>query len=79
MIHIIQEKWNEILNKMKIEYDISPAAFNAWIKPFYPHSIVDNVVYITKKVNGDEDPSAVEHLINYTAQPVPAIFSGCHF
>ncbi len=74
MINIIQEKWDEILNKMKIEYDISPAAFNAWIKPFYPHSIVDNVVYVTKKVNGDEDPSAVEHLINYTANRYQTFF-----
>lgn len=74
MISIIQEKWDEILNKMKIEYDISPAAFNAWIKPFYPHSVVDNVVYVTKKLNGDEDPSAVEHLITYTANRYQTFF-----
>lgn len=74
MISIIQEKWDEILNKMKIEYDISPAAFNAWIKPFYPHSVSDNVVYITKKLNGDEDPSAVEHLITYTANRYQTFF-----
>ena len=74
MISTIQEKWDEILNKMKIEYDISPAAFNAWIRPFYPHSVVDNVVYVTKRLNGDEDPSAVEHLINYTANRYQPFF-----
>ncbi len=74
MINIIREKWDEILNKMKIEYDISPAAFNAWINPLYPHSVVDNVVYITKKIHGDEDPSAVDHLIQYTASRYQMFF-----
>lgn len=73
-ISAIRDKWDEILEKMKIEYDISPAAFSAWIKPLYPYSVVDHTVFITKKINGDEDPSAVEHLITYTANRYQTFF-----
>ena len=41
---------------------------------FLPHSVVDNVVYVTKRLNGDEDPSAVEHLITYTANRYQTFF-----
>lgn len=33
MINIIQDKWDQILEKMKIEHEISDAAFKTWVQP----------------------------------------------
>lgn len=49
MIDQIQDKWDEILEKMKIEHDISEAAFKTWVQSLSVHSVKDNVVYITIK------------------------------
>lgn len=47
MINIIKDKWDEILEKMKIEHDISEAAFNTWVKALYVYSVRGSKVYVT--------------------------------
>ena len=32
-MNIVKEKWNEIIQKMKIEYDIYDVSFKTWILP----------------------------------------------
>ena len=49
MINIIKEKWDDILELMKIEHDISEAAFNTWVKALYVHSVRGSKVYVTIK------------------------------
>ena len=39
MLPLIKEKWNEILEQMKIENDISEVAFTTWVKYFKPYKI----------------------------------------
>lgn len=45
-MHIIQEKWEEILNMVKIEHDVSDVSFNTWLKPLEVHKVEGNVVTI---------------------------------
>lgn len=43
---IILEKWQEILDTIKIEYEISPISYKIWLKPLTVHSVADNVINV---------------------------------
>ncbi|MBR2561162.1 MAG: chromosomal replication initiator protein DnaA [Eubacterium sp.] len=45
-MHIIEEKWNEILQHIKTEHELSEVSFRTWLKPLQFHSIEDSVVTI---------------------------------
>lgn len=46
MSNVVIEKWDEILETMKKEYDISDVSFNTWLKPLKVHNITDNTLTI---------------------------------
>lgn len=46
MLELIKEKWNEILETMKKEYDISDVSFKTWILPLQVYSYENDVVKI---------------------------------
>ncbi|MCM1283384.1 MAG: chromosomal replication initiator protein DnaA [Muribaculaceae bacterium] len=43
---IVIEKWDEILNTVKEEFDISDVSFDTWIRPLQVYAIEDNILYI---------------------------------
>ena len=43
----VQEKWDEILDFFRTEYNIRDVSFNTWIKDLYVKKVEDNIVYIT--------------------------------
>jgi len=43
---IIIEKWNEILQTVKNEHELSDVSFNTWLEPLKVHSVKDNAVII---------------------------------
>ena len=45
-MNIVAEKWDEILQTVKIEYDLSNISFITWIKPLKLYSVEGNVVTI---------------------------------
>ena len=52
MLPLIKEKWNEILEQMKIENDISEVAFTTWVKYFKPYKIEGNTIVISVEKEG---------------------------
>ena len=42
----IIEKWDEILNTVKREYEISDVSFDTWIRPLEVFAIEGNTLYI---------------------------------
>ncbi len=46
MLEILQSKWNEILDYIKQEYDISDVSFDTWLLPLKVHSVQDGVITI---------------------------------
>lgn len=46
MINMIKEKWNEILENLKQEHDISDVSFKTWLLPLEIHSVDNNVIQI---------------------------------
>ncbi len=51
MYNLVVEKWEEILNFFKNEYDIANVSFNSWIKPLQIHSVEKNMVTLLFKEN----------------------------
>ncbi len=46
MIDIIKEKWNEILEFMRTEFDMQEVSYNTWLKPLKPLQYDDGKLYI---------------------------------
>ena len=47
MEKIIKEKWNDILEFMKTEYNITDVAYRTWLLPLSVHSVNDNTIIIS--------------------------------
>ena len=45
-MHVIQEKWPEILNMVRTEHDLSPIAFTTWLEPLQVYKVEGNTVTI---------------------------------
>ena len=56
-MNLIYEKWDEILEYMRTDLELSNLSFNTWIKPLKIHSLESNILRILVEVDG-----AVEYL-----------------
>lgn len=45
-MHVIQEKWPEILNMVRTEHELSPIAFTTWLEPLQIYKVEGNTVTI---------------------------------
>ena len=50
-MNIVEEKWQEIIEHLRIEHELSNVSFNTWIKPLRVYKVVDNTVFILVNVN----------------------------
>ena len=48
-MNIVEEKWDEILNHLKLEHEISDISFNTWLKPLEIYSVEDGLVTLLVK------------------------------
>lgn len=56
-MNIVEENWEQILNKMKLEYCSSNISYNTWIAPLTVYEITDDTVYILVKLR-----ASLEHI-----------------
>ena len=56
-MNIVEEKWEQILNKMKLEYCSSNISYNTWIAPLTVYEVTDDTVYILVKLR-----ASLEHI-----------------
>ena len=45
-MHLVEEKWDEILLTVKREHELTDISFNTWLKPLQIFSIQNNRIYI---------------------------------
>ena len=45
-MNLVKEKWDDIIQKLKIEYDVYDVSFKTWILPLKVHEEKDSTVYI---------------------------------
>ena len=56
-MNLIYEKWDEILEYMRMDINMTSLSFNTWIKPLKIHSVENNILRIFVEMDG-----AVEYL-----------------
>ncbi len=56
-MNIVEENWEQILNKMKLEYCSSNISYNTWIAPLTVYEVTDDTVYILVKLR-----ACLEHI-----------------
>ena len=67
-MNIVEENWEQILNKMKLEYCSSNISYNTWIAPLTVYEVTDDTVYILVKLR-----ASLEHIEEKYLLP----FKGC--
>lgn len=68
MKDLIEEKWEEILEYLKIEHGISDVSFKTWIQPLKIYSIVGNV--ITLAIDDGKLGNSKKFIINKFSLPL---------
>lgn len=56
-MNIVEKNWEQILNKMKLEYCSSNISYNTWIAPLTVYEVTDDTVYILVKLR-----ASLEHI-----------------
>ncbi len=56
-MNIVEKNWEQILNKMKLEYCSSNISYNTWIAPLTVYEVTDGTVYILVKLK-----ASLEHI-----------------
>ncbi|WP_251392777.1 chromosomal replication initiator protein DnaA [Mediterraneibacter agrestimuris] len=56
-MNIVENNWEQILNKMKLEYCSSNISYNTWIAPLTVYEVSDDTVYILVKLK-----ASLEHI-----------------
>ena len=45
-MELLLEKWNEIIESIKIEHEVSNIAFTTWLVPLKPYKLEGNTLFI---------------------------------
>lgn len=52
---IVIEKWNEIIENLRLEHSLSDVSFKTWILPLKVYDVIENTVYILVTLDGTGD------------------------
>jgi chromosomal replication initiator protein len=55
IMNIVEEKWMEIIEHLRVEHELSNVSFTTWIKPLKVYKVIDNSVYILVNMNASID------------------------
>ncbi len=72
-MNLIYEKWEEILEHMREDLDMTSVSFNTWIKPLKIHSIEGNTLRILVHMDGAEEYLEIKYKIYLMAAIVDVI------
>ena len=61
----VQEKWEEIIQKLKVEYFLSNISFDTWIRPLEVYDIVGDTLYLSVNLK-----ASIEHIQNKYLLPL---------
>ena len=54
-MNIVEEKWPEIIEHLRIEHELSNVSFNTWIVPLKVYSVLEDTVFILTSINHSVD------------------------
>ena len=61
----VEEQWEEIIQKLKVEYFLSNISFETWIRPLEVYDIVGDTLYLTINFK-----ASIEHIQNKYLLPL---------
>ena len=64
-MYTVKEKWEEIIQKLKVEYFLSNISFDTWIRPLEVYDIVDDTLYLSVNLK-----ASIEHIQNKYLLPL---------
>ena len=62
-MNIVEEKWEEIIEHLKVEHDLSNVSFNTWIRPLKVYDIIDDTVIILVNSNSSVEYNKKKYLL----------------
>ncbi len=62
-MNIVEEKWPEIIEHLRVEHDLSNVSFSTWIQPLKVYKVVDNTVYILVNMNASVEYIEKKYLL----------------
>ena len=64
-MNIVTKKWDEIINKLKIEHGLSDVSFKTWILPLEVSSVENSTVYILVPLKASVDYITQKYLLPF--------------
>lgn len=65
VMNVVSKMWNEIINKLKIEYSLSDVSFKTWILPLELSSVDETTVYIVVPLKASIDYINQKYLLPF--------------
>ena len=60
---IVNEKWPEIIEHLRVKHELSNVSFTTWIQPLKVYEIIDNTVYILVNMNASVEYIEKKYLL----------------
>lgn len=64
-MNIVAEKWTEIIEKLKMEHNLSDVSYRTWIMPLKVYDVIDNTVYILVNLKASIDYIEQKYLLPF--------------
>lgn len=64
-MNIVEEKWPEIIEHLRVEHELSNVSFTTWIQPLKVYAVVDNTVYIMVNMNASVEYIEKKYLLPF--------------
>lgn len=64
-MNIVEEKWPEIIEHLRVEHELSNVSFTTWIQPLKVYDVVDDTVYIMVNMNASVEYIEKKYLLPF--------------
>lgn len=62
-MNIVEEKWPEIIEHLRIEHELSNVSFTTWIQPLKVYDVIENTVFILVNMNASVEYIEKKYLL----------------
>lgn len=62
-MNIVEEKWSEIIEHLRVEHELSNVSFSTWIQPLKVYDVINNTVFILVNMNASVEYIEKKYLL----------------
>lgn len=62
-MNVVEEKWLEIIEHLRVEHELSNVSFSTWIQPLKVYDVIDNTVFILVNMNASVEYIEKKYLL----------------